>query len=192
MRIYREHEVFADGDTFTPRELNEELRSVIHEFNTGLDRDNLGITLPSSRLHINSVMSRHFEETGVVRSATKPADAPTGQLYPVPNAAGTPTQVVFTCVDGYLVVEASVTFGTAGAAFEPGPAFMAILVDGEVLGRTGANLDAIKFQGKYLKVYKEVGAGNHLIEVKWGVVAGTAAQVFDFRGRCFRVRHGKR
>jgi hypothetical protein len=188
MRIYREHEIFADGDTFTPLEINEELRSIVQEFNSGLDRDNLGLTLPTSKLAVDAITERYFWDTGVAQNVTIPADSAVGQLYAVPDQTGAPVETTLNTVDGHLAIEANLTVKAAVIA----TAYLAILVDGEIVSKTsGSRLFAI--EPLYTKAYLPVAAGRHRVEVQFGKLdTSTVSEVYTFRGRCLRVRHGKR
>jgi hypothetical protein len=190
MRIYREHEIFADGDTFTPLEINEEIRSVVHEFNTGLDRDNLGLTLPTGKLAVDAITERYFWDTGVAQNVTILSEAAVGQLHAVPDETGAPVTALVTTVDGLLVIEANLT---VRSTLVP-DAYLAILVDGEVAAKTPATgFGQFAIEPLYTKVYLPVAAGRHRVELKFGrLTVYPTDEILTFRGRCLRIRHGKR
>lgn len=189
MRVYPEAEMVSDGDTFAPHELNAELRSIIGELNGNLDRENVpDATLDPSHLALDAYQSRTYFMSNTQRSVYLDAGMPLQQLVYVPDDAGDDLTFTVDCLDGYLSIESVITIQDPGGQCL---AYIVVLLDGQPIGRSQAGA-GLAFRTHHLKCGAQVGAGPHIIDIKFGRMAARGSDTYNFRGRSVRIRHGKR
>ena len=199
----------------TPHEVNKSLRSTIGEFNGRMDRENFTTNdIQSDKIAYKALNS--FEFIGSVAPVSiQQKGQPVGTMYAVPfTVFGTDRmEVKIECVDGALVVEASMTVKSLGVNSEAptadaslasnAPWSLVITVDGRVAAESGMSA-AYPFTCRHIKQLVPVGAGIHTVTMHLrvgssgrrvlvsGVSANYASVGYSMGPRTLFARNAKR
>ena len=203
----------------TPHEVNAGLRTVIGEFNGRLDRENFpaaGSTAPIETLKLNYECLNKFgflsatDEVEIVYEGQ-----PVGTMIEVPRSSlnTDKMEILFECVDGALIVEASMTVqsesrdmtgtGTIGSLKRGNqPWSLCVTVNGRVAVESGMSA-AYPYTSRHVKQYLAVGAGTHTVTMQLrsggsgryrNAVGRTVTSKIGYKvlGRTLMVRNAKR
>ncbi len=182
-KIYPAEKPLSSGLPITPHEINEELQTIIGEFNGRIDRDNLDQgSMLGAKFAKECLTSYNYDGTAVPIIQTSEG-LPVGTMLAVPQTAVGTDQVSFEIdtTDGALIVEGSMTVLTQGPeyvitnedppqwTFDPAtlvpynyPWSLVVTVDGRVVAESGMSGGYPK-SSRHVKQYVPVGAGKHTV-----------------------------
>lgn len=197
----------------TPHELNKSLRTTIGEFNGRLDRENFRpFDIQSQHLAYKCLNAMEFSASASAVTFQQKGQ-PVGTMYAVPRTAfGTDKmQVEIDCVDGALLVEASMTVlslavpddaaGQDASLWANQPWSLVVTVDGRVVVESGMSA-AYPYTSRHIKQLVPVGAGRHTVVMhirvgSSGRRVGTAVVIstnvaYEMGARTLFARNAKR
>ena len=132
-RIYPTQKTIDQGLVLTPREINEELRTIVGEFNGRLDRENFALgSIDSSKVKDKTFTKYEYAGFPVSPQTFPPLAGPedmvfigqpVGTMAPVPSTVFGSSQmfVNIDTLDGGLIVEASLSVVSLGPDYSGEP-----------------------------------------------------------------------
>jgi hypothetical protein len=132
-RIYPSKKTLNDDLVLTPHEINEELQTIIGEFNGRLDRENIALGSIDSTKIKNKTFSNYEYQGRPISPVAFPPNAgpldmvfigqPVGTMAPIPALQFGEDQMFLNIdtLDGGLIVEGSVSIATLGPDYSGDP-----------------------------------------------------------------------